>query len=715
MADILADVIRVSKNTRAEFTGVALKIKQIAFCYNTDNPDLGMEIVLRDVDTLDLGSNYESTGADSTKYYFFNVSEVPVDSPVTIVDSTSGIQGLLDSGKSIFFLSETITLTGSITTDLDTVRFLGSRDAKVQLNALDWNFTGVSTNLLEITGVATITGANSIDVNGGTEPVFETLVVTDGATIDTSIFVENIKTDAASATLKNITLNETISYQNTDMKVFLTDSTDTDKTTDWLADWKRPRDFTKKSYKLGYVDPDGISVSFDDPTRTHSITHTSGYVELWSDGKYWKIPNGDSKLSYQVPLLNQLNYLQYDNTGQLVGSDSIDWDNVKTRALADIVGYDKDVPERTLTISRHGYADANHIENYASYRSKGLQPTDDKVTMDGTVGGTQTGHTAGSYLSSRDYQFDITAVAATSKVWPIYYYDGADDSGNYRIKRHLSLPSTAVPFIRETDIGGASSNLIYNLYNPGTDTFSVAVAGASDFVIGHIAVGDGQVPIVALTPQGTYNTVGEARAAIDTEVENLTISRELFHDIGIIASFICKGDTGVFQDADGNGNAFVIPRLGVTGGTAGGGGATSFNGLTDTQPNKVGADTNLVQVDESNDDLIYTPLYTTPATLTLVNGWEEADSGLAPKYIKTITNTVMISGAIAGGTTTNGTLIGTLPVGFRPVKELRFLGVRDAITSTPVVFYVNTSGEIRIHNGDDGYSSLNGIIFNTDF
>lgn len=44
---ILADVIRVTKNTRGEFTGEALKKGQWAKCLNTDVPERGVELVMR--------------------------------------------------------------------------------------------------------------------------------------------------------------------------------------------------------------------------------------------------------------------------------------------------------------------------------------------------------------------------------------------------------------------------------------------------------------------------------------------------------------------------------------------------------------------------------------------------------------------------------------------------------------------------------------------
>ena len=50
MADFLGDVIKVFLDTRAEFTGEALKLKQVGVCRNTDQPTKGHEFIARDPD-----------------------------------------------------------------------------------------------------------------------------------------------------------------------------------------------------------------------------------------------------------------------------------------------------------------------------------------------------------------------------------------------------------------------------------------------------------------------------------------------------------------------------------------------------------------------------------------------------------------------------------------------------------------------------------------
>jgi hypothetical protein len=572
--DIPADVKRVFEDDAANFTGERLKKGQISLCRNVPVPGKGWELFWRDIDT---GVYYShSLEVDTTDY-----------SAVALVQAgaTAGqIQALINLGKTVFVVDST---TGDAVIPASTYQLLahtyhfiggfGGNSLKINGNVTLTGSATAGNQSIVFSGQLDMANASTLTVTDVTADVTVEKLVVSGAVANVSIepdlFIETLDVSPANGFLTE-SIVMTTKYQLLESVAGnggIKNSSAVDVTADRQEYWKRPIDpniANKKPFELGYVNPEGLASSFDTPTRTYTITHSSGTVEFWTEGTHFEIPNGDPRLSYQLPDLNQLNYLTYDATGALTGKNYVDWDDAKTRNLSSIVGWDKDAGEEILTIHRGSYADANHRENWASYRSKGLQPTDSRLAMTGVVGGTQTGYSDAEYLTARDFPFTIEATAATAKAWPIYYYDGADDSANYRVKRFLSLPPTGVPFVRDTDIGiGATGNLVYNIYTPGTDTFSLGVAASNQYIIGHIAVGEGaNATVVALMPQGVYGSESAARDAIETEVEKLILTRELFHDVGIVASFICKGDTGAFQDATGTGGAFVIPKLGVTGG-----------------------------------------------------------------------------------------------------------------------------------------------------
>lgn len=83
MADILADVIKVRQNSRTSFTGTALKTGQMAICYNTDLPNTGAELVIKDVENIDMGQTATQAADTGFSYYFLPLSSL---AGFTVVD-----------------------------------------------------------------------------------------------------------------------------------------------------------------------------------------------------------------------------------------------------------------------------------------------------------------------------------------------------------------------------------------------------------------------------------------------------------------------------------------------------------------------------------------------------------------------------------------------------------------------------------------------------
>ena len=74
-------------------------------------------------------------------------------------------------------------------------------------------------------------------------------------------------------------------------------------------------------------------------------------------------------------------------------------------------------------------------------------------------------------------------------------------------------------------------------------------------------------------------------------------------------------------------------------------------------------------------------------------------------------NTVYIKGMIKGGTATTGTVVGVLPIGFRPKSRVVLSTLsKDATTILPGRIHVETNGEIKYMNGGNDWFSLNGAF-----
>ena len=100
-------------------------------------------------------------------------------------------------------------------------------------------------------------------------------------------------------------------------------------------------------------------------------------------------------------------------------------------------------------------------------------------------------------------------------------------------------------------------------------------------------------------------------------------------------------------------------------------------------------------------------------TLPLDNGWTAYGSPYqSPIYRRQIDGTVQLSGLIAAGTTTVGTTVATLPIGYRPASDHVFKTSAGAATAVADV-YVRSSGAITIQNvaGTVTWLSLSGVRF----
>lgn len=96
-------------------------------------------------------------------------------------------------------------------------------------------------------------------------------------------------------------------------------------------------------------------------------------------------------------------------------------------------------------------------------------------------------------------------------------------------------------------------------------------------------------------------------------------------------------------------------------------------------------------------------------TPTLLNGWVNVGGILATAgFYKDRFETVHLSGVISSGTTTQDTILFTLPAGFIPTTREVFT-VSSSIA--PARIDVDESGNVRFFNGSSSFMSLSGITF----
>lgn len=96
-------------------------------------------------------------------------------------------------------------------------------------------------------------------------------------------------------------------------------------------------------------------------------------------------------------------------------------------------------------------------------------------------------------------------------------------------------------------------------------------------------------------------------------------------------------------------------------------------------------------------------------TPTLLNSWTNYGSTYrSAGYWKDIQGQVHLVGMVAGGTPGSGSVVFTLPEGYRPSKDEIFVSVGNAAFAEIIV---RSSGNVIIVVGSGTWTSLSGITF----
>jgi hypothetical protein len=114
------------------------------------------------------------------------------------------------------------------------------------------------------------------------------------------------------------------------------------------------------------------------------------------------------------------------------------------------------------------------------------------------------------------------------------------------------------------------------------------------------------------------------------------------------------------------------------------------------------------------DILLYDPVDLASTLVTLANSWVPYDPTgaglLIPRATKLGNKTVMLEGGMKAGIITAGTVLGTVPVGYRPVAVVLFPVVLNG--GVIGIIRVNPAGEIKAEKAVDGnMTCLDGIIY----
>lgn len=96
-------------------------------------------------------------------------------------------------------------------------------------------------------------------------------------------------------------------------------------------------------------------------------------------------------------------------------------------------------------------------------------------------------------------------------------------------------------------------------------------------------------------------------------------------------------------------------------------------------------------------------------TLTLANLW--VTDTLTPQYRLMPDGTVLLQGLMKNGTTAGGTVIGTLPAGYRPLQQQRFISAEQSLGTAFRHIAVQTNGDLKVFNCTTAFICIDGIRF----
>jgi hypothetical protein len=251
---------------------------------------------------------------------------------------------------------------------------------------------------------------------------------------------------------------------------------------------------------------------------------------------------------------------------------------------------------------------------------------------------------------------------------------------------------------------GDSLNIVHNIISGtriGVDASLVSGASLLQIQANNITTAGGAIRIDAgsrprILGNNIENSAAGTAAQNNSAVVNLTGANGVIYG-GVIAqnlisAFGASDATALLRIANTRG-LLVQDNVFLTGSAA----TTGISIASDCKDIRIGGNTFNAAVTTQVSDAGEGTMGVVK-TATLQNSWVAFSAGSATlKYIKSIDGMVYVYGVIKDGTTANGTLIATLPAGFRPSEIIRApLMVVNAGTPQLAEMNIDSGGDIRI-------------------
>lgn len=263
---------------------------------------------------------------------------------------------------------------------------------------------------------------------------------------------------------------------------------------------------------VGLLDPNLVSLSISDASRTLTVSPTAGEYMAFIAGQPVTI---NVPLSAQWPDSHGINFFYIDEEGLLKRSSSFSEEIITRYAFVSIVYWDQAAQKHIYFANeRHGIhmSDMTHLYLHRTRGAAfdfGCKLVNFSVDQSG-------GNAADAQFTSQLGQIwdeDIKLQIPAQTTFPIFYRSGPT---NWKRK-----DADAYPVIYNGKEGYVGTTLPYNRFD-GTNWVLTAV-DSNKFVLVHLfATNDIEYPVIGIQGQAQYVSKSDARSGAITEITGLT-------------------------------------------------------------------------------------------------------------------------------------------------------------------------------------------------
>lgn len=276
------------------------------------------------------------------------------------------------------------------------------------------------------------------------------------------------------------------------------------------------------------------TLSFDDGTRTFTITPVASLFEYWIAGVKYTQVGADSLIISDV---EGVHFIFYDGS---VLSEITTFDSILFTDFAYVAAVYWDATNNTaiyLGNERHGIVmdgdtHTHFHEGFGTRFESGLALGDILADESGALDTHAQLSVETGEIHDEDIELLISALSAPAQI-PVYYKDGAD--GDWRKFTATDFPVRTFP---------AGSNLLaWNEFTGGS--WQQTEATNNKFVLTHIfATNDINTPIIVVQGEAEYTNQNSARTGATVEINSLVTAGLPFEEFIPIATVIFQTNTG---------------------------------------------------------------------------------------------------------------------------------------------------------------------------